>query len=1024
MPTSSSWHPAVLDSSLQERPRVPTPAPVLGKLETLPFDQLSWEDFERIQWRIMRDIEGLRSAQIYGDRGQSQYGLDVVALAPDQSGVALQSKKYKQFGPAQLNAAVEKFKSTTRPFDVDRLIIGVSREVKSTKVIDRIADLRIEVLPLELDIWDKQELSRLLREAPAIVIEFFGMPTAEAFCLPFVLDPVSVPSIDAVAVREALARTPEETTGAAELFSLADDASENPMRALELVEAGQTKLRDAGFSGHATQHESRRSHLLAALGRADEAARRILDNFWVALEHGLTMTAQVTSQRLHEIPGGLDPSCEHIAVADAAIGLYLNPLAHVPDPESLLIGDHSDQVRLAVLAGETALSSDNLSWLAGAIPILTSLADEASGDQVFRMRLKLLVAEATGDWSQILGDARKLKLGHGLGGLVTARYARRCALNQRFEEADALWDEAAGNGSLAKAWPEASTWIFSRRAYRARWRPFTSNELMPLQTALRDMGPARPIIVVAADAYQDALEGLGAHKLRSAAISAQRALRDAVATSDWVAEERARRVLANILNESEEPGLAAHHLTRSGSVTLIKQLGKSHLSHFIDVSDDLTAGNYWTVGTAFQLLAVQADLVPDNLVDKIAERIQSEIADAESGALVDLRASTTSRYGGALRALAGIANRLTVDQAESVLAHFERQPPVKPNHYRYHDEDEATAVAHIVLTQPSLVQRALRHLIPLLARAESARNSTTARAVDSHIGMARDHLEPLSTAGNGWAREVIASHDPAATPPAVARDALERLISPLIHKKGVFTMGTNAVRDSTLIRGMSSTLLEPAVAELIARANDPYVGSSDRNDYLLAASNIAGALDEAHREKYFAAALRAAISLPPSKHDEEEKQFKHRLGAMRIANPDHDSRDRAVFLAACLATSVAQRAEVKHQVYALLGAGRDSDYWLTRAFQELGDALKDDLGFLVSQGWGLRSLAGILWPEHGGQEHIGVRLSGDSDARVRRALAGSLANSAKKDSQARVREQLAHDCCYSVRNSLAGNNSN
>lgn len=989
----------------------------------LPFDQLSWEDFERIQWRIMRDIEGLRNAQIYGERGQRQHGLDVVALAPDESGVALQSKRYKQFGPAELDAAVEKFESTSRPFDVDRLIIGVSREVKTTKVIDRLAELRSEVLPLKLEIWDKRELSRLLREAPAIVIEFFGMPTAEAFCLPFVLDPISVPTIDAVAVREALARTPEETTGAAELFRLADQASENPIRALELVEAGQAKLRDAGFSAHATQHENKRSHLLVALGRADEAARQILDDFWIALDHGLTTTAQVSAQRLHEILGGLDTSYKH--VVETAIDLYMNPLAQLPEPESLLNGDHSDQIRLAVLAGETALSNDNQSWLEHANQIMISLADDVSGDQVFRTRLRLLIAETTGAWSQVLGDARKLKLGHGLGGLVTARYARHCAVNERFEEADALWDEAAGNGSLAKAWPEASKWIFSRRAFRTRWRPFTSDELLPLQTSLRGMGPARPIIVVSDSAYQESLESLGAHKLRSAAISAQRALRDAVATSDWAAEHQARRVLAEILNQSEEPELAAHHLTRSGSVALIKQLGETHPNYFIDVSADLNISNYWTVGTAFQLLAVQADLVPDNLINKIVTKIQCEITDSESGGMVDLRVDTTSRYGGAVKALSRIANRLSADQAEFVLAHFEKQPPVKPNYYRYHDEDEATTVAHIVLTQPTLVQRALRHLSRLLARAESARNSTTARAVDSHIGIARQYLEPLSAEGNSWAREVIASHDPLSTPPDIAEDALKRLTSPLIHEDGVFTTGTSAIRDSTLVLGMSSKQLEPALTVLINRAHDPYIGSSDRNDYLLAASNIAGVLDKVHREKHFGNAMRAATSLSPSKQDEEEDQFKHPLGALRISKPDDDSRDRAVFLAARLATNDDHRAKVKNQVFTLMGTGRrDSDYWLTRAFQELGEALKEDLGFLVSQGWGLRSLAGILWAEYGGQEQIGVRLSVDADVRVRRALAGALAKSDRKNYQARVREQLANDSCYSVRNILAGNITN
>ena len=84
----TDWHPLPLGSSLNDTPTAPVPAPVIGKLELLPFNDLSWEDFERIQWRVMRDVEGLRHAQLYGERGQAQYGLDVVALAPDGSGTA------------------------------------------------------------------------------------------------------------------------------------------------------------------------------------------------------------------------------------------------------------------------------------------------------------------------------------------------------------------------------------------------------------------------------------------------------------------------------------------------------------------------------------------------------------------------------------------------------------------------------------------------------------------------------------------------------------------------------------------------------------------------------------------------------------------------------------------------------------------------------------------------------------------------------------------------------------------------
>src|ERR1035437_6909342 len=97
------------------------------------------EDFERLQWRVMRDVEGLRHAQLYGDRGQAQFGLDIVALAPDGSGVALPSKRYIRFGAAEVKTAVKKFRTTERPFSVDRLIIGVARTVRSTGAVEELA---------------------------------------------------------------------------------------------------------------------------------------------------------------------------------------------------------------------------------------------------------------------------------------------------------------------------------------------------------------------------------------------------------------------------------------------------------------------------------------------------------------------------------------------------------------------------------------------------------------------------------------------------------------------------------------------------------------------------------------------------------------------------------------------------------------------------------------------------------------------------------------------------------------------
>ncbi|WP_154654205.1 hypothetical protein [Acidipropionibacterium thoenii] len=138
----SDWQPIQLGSTLNTAPSTPVGAPVIGKLDLLPFNGLSWEDFERLQWRVMRDVKGLRHAQLYGDRGQAQKGLDIVALAPDGTGVALQSKKYTSFGASNIKAAVKKFLTTTRPFTVETFIIGVARPVKTTAAVDELAAQR------------------------------------------------------------------------------------------------------------------------------------------------------------------------------------------------------------------------------------------------------------------------------------------------------------------------------------------------------------------------------------------------------------------------------------------------------------------------------------------------------------------------------------------------------------------------------------------------------------------------------------------------------------------------------------------------------------------------------------------------------------------------------------------------------------------------------------------------------------------------------------------------------------------
>lgn len=1015
----ADWKHLSLASPLYAPASVTTPAPVIGKLEELPFSSLSWENFERLQLRMMRDVEGLREAQLYGDRGQAQLGLDIVALAPDGAGVALQSKNYKRFGKSQLTAAVKKFLTTERPFTVQRLILGVACAVKSTGAVEELAVQRKALRPVVLDLWDAQELSTLLRKRPEIVIEYFGMPTAEAFCHKFKIDVTQVPTADAAAVREAIARTPEVSTGAQEFLDNAAETTD-PEQALALIEKGQAALHNAGFKPHAASHEKERVRLLALNGRAEEAARHTLDEFWSALEQGLTTIAQITQSRLAELTtqSEITPTVDVCRkVAECAINLYMNPLGYLPDVRELRLGEPEDQVRLALLAGETAIANDRSDWLSSAAPTLAELSRLPGLDQMQRTRLRLIIAESTQDWAELLDDARKITHGYSVSGLIAARHARSLARYEKFKEADLAWDEASGFASLASQWGEASTWIFSRRAFRSRWNPFTSNELLPLQTAVREMGTSKPIVPTAHDAYVDALSGLTEGTLRSAAISAQRALRDAVATSDLVEEERARRVLASIMIESDEPTLAAHHLAQVGATKRIDSLGKSLPLQFLDITENLDAPNYWTVGAAYSLIASQADLVPDTLVDFIAEHIIEELAAAEEGTRPDLRSFATSRYNNAIKALGGIAGRIAHAPATAALAHFEQQPEVQENHYRFHDDDEALAVAKIALRHPDLAPRAIAHLVPLLGRAQGARSKTAPHdAIAKNEALARDGLTTLAAAGNHWAQETLARTDPTDIDPAVAADALARLTTPLTHVAGVYSVGTNAIGDSLLIRHLPSDSINTAITELLIRADDPHLGSSDRADYLNAAGYLTRHLDEAHHASHFETAMRLATSPTPSKHDELNSQHTHKLGGFRMNGMPQGSRGQALALAASLAGNDDQRKEVRRVVYALLG--EQGDYGPTVALQRLGDTVKDDLAFLSMQGWAIRNLVALMWVKHGEPEHLGIRLARDPDVRVRRALARELAGQADGTHE-EVRAVLADDPAYSVRAALS-----
>lgn len=254
--------------------------------------------------------------------------------------------------------------------------------------------------------------------------------------------------------------------------------------------------------------------------------------------------------------------------------------------------------------------------------------------------------------------------------------------------------------------------------------------------------------------------------------------------------------------------------------------------------------------------------------------------------------------------------------------------------------------------------------------------------------------------------------------------AAEKLAAPLTNAPGVYSVGTGAVGQSIVAAGLPPSRRAELIGHQIERARSPYEAASDRSSYLIAAANLAADLEDDDIARLLPQALDVVLNPPPSEADAMMGHFGHALGAFRYSGSS-DSRPAAIFLAARLARTREQRDLARTSALMIISAGGQDSHYATRALQVLQDDLERDVPLLAGLGWRLRSIAGIAWAASDALEPaIGERLAVETDARVRRALAGALAGRALNSRTARAREILASDPCYSVRRTLEGRGTN
>jgi hypothetical protein len=250
-------HPTDLEDLLHGQPTYDeVKPPVTPRVQALPFNELSWENFERLcTWLVASDGD-IMDCHRYGKRGDFQAGIDILAHRRTAEGGlerwCYQCKRWQRMTPGDLHQIVDDFS-----FPADRYVVLISLEAS--------ADLRNVVADHEnVDLWDAEDISRELKGQPELVEDFFSPAWRAAFC--------TVGS-----GRRKLPRTPNPFTDVVAIRDPARFIGRKPLleRLLRLLEGGSVAL-----VGERKIGKSSLLHRLAGLLRRDPGQTVVFWDFF------------------------------------------------------------------------------------------------------------------------------------------------------------------------------------------------------------------------------------------------------------------------------------------------------------------------------------------------------------------------------------------------------------------------------------------------------------------------------------------------------------------------------------------------------------------------------------------------------------------------------------------------------------------------------------------------------------------------------------------------------------------------
>ena len=157
--------------------------PTVTREQVLPLGSLSWENFERLCFRLAHRGGDVEDARIYGKRGQAQEGIDLYVRRATGDYATWQCKRYQEIKTTDIKNAVTKFLEGDWVGQTKLFRLAVAPSLNATELAEEIERqrTRCDAVNITFEPLDQDRLSLMLKDHPDLVDDFFGRSWVEAF---------------------------------------------------------------------------------------------------------------------------------------------------------------------------------------------------------------------------------------------------------------------------------------------------------------------------------------------------------------------------------------------------------------------------------------------------------------------------------------------------------------------------------------------------------------------------------------------------------------------------------------------------------------------------------------------------------------------------------------------------------------------------------------------------------------------------------------------------------------------------